>query len=205
MPTPTPLAVTDNGNGGYITYRYSLSSGDESGNPACGSVTIREPQQNQQTLNGVNIDMASIQKSVLTNVLQGTIRPQVQAVAQNLWLNKTAASLAALQGVYTSGVQTYTAALTAQAQSVAAQLNAAAQANSTQQRNGTTGLLQGEVQQQTLGWTGAGAYYLAIASANASTLSLLNATPVTSSPTYDGIRPACRMISHRLRRPQSNS
>ena len=187
VPTPTPLAVTDNGNGGYITYRYSLSSGDESGNPACGSVTIREPQQNQQTLNGVNIDMASIQKSVLTNVLQGTIRPQVQVVAQNLWLNRTAASLAALQGVYTSGVQTYTAALTAQAQSVAAQLNAATQANATQQRNGTTGLLQGEVQQQTLGWTGAGAYYLAIASANASTLSLLNATPVTSSPTYDGI------------------
>ena len=187
VPPPAALAVTDNGNGGYITYRYSLSSGDESGNPACGSVTIREPQQNQQMLNGVNVDMASVQKSVLTNIVEGTIRPQVQVVAQNLWLNKTAASLAALQSVYTSGVQTYTAALTAQAQSIAAQLNAATQANATQQRNGTTGLLQGEVQQQTLGWTGAGAYYLAIASANASTLSLLNATPVTSSPTYDGI------------------
>ena len=187
VPNPTAIPATDNANGGYIAYNYAMSAGDSSGNPTCGSVTIREPQQNQQQLYGVTVDMASIQGAVLNGVLQGTIRPQVQAVALNLWLNRTAASLAPLQNLYTSAIQSYTAGLTAQAQSIASALNTAAKANATQQRNGTTGLLQGEVQQQTLGWTGAGAYYLAIASANASTLSLLSATPVTSSPTYDGI------------------
>ena len=51
-------------------------------------------------------------------------------------------------------------------------------------------LLQNQVQQSTLGWTAAGAYYLEIAKANATTLSLLNATPVTTAPTYDGLGPA---------------
>jgi hypothetical protein len=46
------------------------------------------------------------------------------------------------------------------------------------------------VQQSTLGWTAAGAYYLEIAKLNAMTLSLLNATPVTTSPTYNGLGPA---------------
>ena len=46
------------------------------------------------------------------------------------------------------------------------------------------------MQQSTLGWTAAGAYYLEIARLNASTLSLMSATPVTTSPTYQGLGPA---------------
>ena len=45
------------------------------------------------------------------------------------------------------------------------------------------------MQQSTLGWTAAGAYYLEIAKANATTLSLLSATPVVTPPTYDGSAP----------------
>ena len=187
VPIPQPVSVTDNGNGGYITYRYSLSTGDESGNPACGTVTVRESLQNQQTVAGVSIDMAAVQQAILNNVLTGTIRPQVLTVAQNLWQNKTAAALAPLQGIYASAVSTYTSGLTSAAQATAQQLNAAVQANATQARNGTSDLLQNEVQQSTLGWTAAGAYYLEIAKLNAATLSLLNATPITTSPTYDGI------------------
>ena len=187
VPIPQPVSVTDNGNGGYITYRYSLSTGDESGNPACGTVTVRESLQNQQTVAGVSIDMAAVQQAILNNVLTGTIRPQVLTVAQNLWQNKTAASLAPLQGIYATAVSTYTSGLTSAAQATAQQLNAAVQANATQARNGTSDLLQNEVQQSTLGWTAAGAYYLEIAKLNAATLSLLNATPITTSPTYDGI------------------
>jgi conjugal transfer/type IV secretion protein DotA/TraY len=86
VPIPQPVSVTDNGNGGYITYRYSLSTGDESGNPACGTVTVRESLQNQQTVAGVSIDMAAVQQAILNNVLTGTIRPQVLTVAQNLWV-----------------------------------------------------------------------------------------------------------------------
>jgi len=41
IPTPQPITVTNN-NGGYTTWRYSLSTGNESGNPVCGTVTVRE-------------------------------------------------------------------------------------------------------------------------------------------------------------------
>ena len=193
IPNPTSMTgQTSPGapglNSSYITYRYSLSQGDESGNPACGTVSLSGAMGGAQQIAGVSVDMAAIQGAALTNVIS-TIRPQIAAVAQNLWLNKTAASLAPLQGIYTNGVQLYTQNLTSAATSIAKALNAAMQANATAARNGTSqaGLLTNEVQQSTLGWTAAGAYYLEIAKLNASTLSLLNATPVTTSPTYDGI------------------
>jgi hypothetical protein len=69
-------------------------------------------------------------------------------------------------------------------------IDGALQGSAQQARNGNLDLLQNEVQQSTLGWTAAGAYYLEIAKLNAMTLSLLNATPVTTSPTYNGLGPA---------------
>ena len=139
-----------------------------------------------QQIAGVSVDMAAVQGAALTNVVN-TIRPQVAQVAQGLWQNKTAASLAPLQDIYTNAVQVYTRNLTAAATSIASQLNSAVAANATAARNGQSDLLKNQVQQSTLGWTAAGAYYLEIAKLNASTLSLLNATPITTSPTYDGI------------------
>jgi conjugal transfer/type IV secretion protein DotA/TraY len=139
-----------------------------------------------QQIAGVSVDMAAIQQAALTNVIN-TIRQQVAPVAQNLWQTKTAASLAPLQGIYTNAVQVYTQNLTSAATAIASQLNSAIAANAAAARNGQTDLLTNEVQQSTLGWTAAGAYYLEIAKLNASTLSLLNATPITTSPTYDGI------------------
>lgn len=187
IPVPQGITVKTNGNGAYTTFRYSLSIGDESGNPACGTVEVHETQRNQRTIEGITIDMAAVQKAVLNNVLTGTIRPGVQAVAKELWLNKTAAALAPLQGIYTSAVAAYTNSLTATGQAVAQRLNAAIQANAAAARNGTNDLLAGQVVQNTLGWTGAGAYYLSITKLNAATLSMLSATPVVTSPTYDGI------------------
>ena len=196
VPTPQPVAVTLNSStlsmhGGYITYRYSLSTGDEMGNPACGTVTVRQNQQGAATVAGVSIDMAPVQQTALSNVL-AVIRPQVLQVAQNLWQNKTAASLAPLQGIYTNGVSSYTQNLTAAATSIQSNLNTALQSNATvqQYRNGQSDLLQNEVQQSTLGWTAAGAYYLEIAKLNASTLSLLNATPSVTAPTFEGLPPS---------------
>lgn len=198
---PNPTAMTGQTspgapglNSSYITYRYSLSQGDESGNPACGTVSLSGTMGGAQQIAGVSVDMAAVQGAALTNVIN-TIRPQITTVAQNWWQNKTAGSLAPLQGIYTNGVQTYTRNLTAAATSIASALNAAVAANATAGRNGSNqaGLLTNEVQQSTLGWTSAGAYYLEIAKLNASTLSLLNATPVTTSPTYDGIPYALSM------------
>jgi conjugal transfer/type IV secretion protein DotA/TraY len=190
---PNPVAMTGQTTPGmaslntsYISYRYSLSQGNESGNPACGTVSLTGSMGGAQQIAGVSVDMAAIQKAALTNVIN-TIRQQVAPVAQNLWQTKTAASLAPLQGIYTNVVQVYTQNLTAAATSIASQLNSAIAANATAARNGQSDLLTNQVQQSTLGWTAAGAYYLEIAKLNASTLSLLNATPTTTSPTYDGI------------------
>ena len=190
---PSPTAMTGQTspgapglNSSYITYRYSLSQGDESGNPACGTVSLAGAMGGAQQIAGVSVDMAAVQGAALTNVVN-TIRPQVAQVAQGLWQNKTAASLAPLQDIYTNAVQVYTRNLTAAATSIASQLNSAVAANATAARNGQSDLLKNQVQQSTLGWTAAGAYYLEIAKLNASTLSLLNATPITTSPTYDGI------------------
>ena len=197
IPNPTPLTgqvtnpsaipgQTPVSNQSYISYRYSLSQGNESGNPACGTISLMGSLAGAKQIAGISVDMAAIQQAALNNVIN-TIRPQVASVAQNLWQNKTAASLAPLQGIYTNAVQVYTQNLTAAATSIQSAVNAALAANATAERNGTSDLLQNEVQQSTLGWTAAGAYYLEIAKLNASTLSLLNATPITSSPTYDGI------------------
>jgi conjugal transfer/type IV secretion protein DotA/TraY len=190
---PNPTAVTGQTNSGapnlnssYITYRYSLAQGDESGNPACGTVSLAGSLNGAQQIAGISVDMAAIQGAALSNVIN-TIRPQIATVAQKLWQNKTAASLAPLQGIYTNAVQVYTQNLAAAATSIASQLNSAVAANATAARSGQSDLLANQVQQSTLGWTAAGAYYLEIAKLNASTLSLLNATPITTSPTYDGI------------------
>ncbi len=190
IPIPQPIAVNDNANGGFITYRYSLSAGNASGDPTCGTVTIRQQLQNPQTIAGIQIDQAPIQQAVLSNVLTGSIRNQVATVAQTLWQTKQASALVPLQGIFTNAVSSYTNGLTAAATSISSALNAAVQANAAQARQGNNDLLQGQVQQSSLGWTAAGSYYLEIAKLNASTLSLLNATPVTSSPTYQGLGPA---------------
>jgi len=189
IPTPQPITVTNN-NGGYTTWRYSLSTGNESGNPVCGTVTVREKLQNEQTVAGVSVDMATVQKAILSDVLNGSIRSQVASVAQNLWQKKQASALVPLQSIFSNGVNTYTSELTTAATSIQSAINSALQTNAQQARNGNLDLLQNEVQQSTLGWTAAGAYYLEIAKLNATTLSLLNATPVITSPTYDGLGPA---------------
>jgi conjugal transfer/type IV secretion protein DotA/TraY len=190
VPIPQPVPVNNNYNGGGTTFRYNLSTGNGWGNPACGTVTILQPQQNPTTVAGITVDMAAVQNAVLTNVLTGSIRNQVATIAQNLWQQKTAASLTPLQDVFTGAVNSYTQGLTIAATSTQSQINAALKANAQQARNGNLDLLQNQLPQSTLGWTAAGAYYLEIARLNAATLSLLNARPVTTSPTYDGIGPA---------------
>lgn len=194
VPLPSPItgtSVTSTGNNGasdgYITWRYSLSTGNESGDPVCGSVTIDEPGQNERTIAGVSVNMAGVQQAVLTSVLDGDIRSQVASVASQLWLTKNSSALSALQGIYTTAVNDYTQDLTSSATSEEKTINSAIQSNATNARNGNLDLLTSEVQQSTLGWTSAGAYYLEIARLNAATLSLLSDSPVVTSPTYDGI------------------
>jgi conjugal transfer/type IV secretion protein DotA/TraY len=187
IPVPQPLAVSDGQGSGYVTWRYALSTGDGSANPVCGSVTVRESATNATTIAGVNVDMAATQQAILTDVISGDLQSQIQSVAQNLWQNKTAASLTPLQGIYNVAVKDYTTGLTQAATGVQSKINAAIQGGATNARDGNLDLLTGEEQQSTLGWTSAGAYYLEIARMNAETLGVLNATPDVTSPTYEGL------------------
>src|SRR5208337_3853424 len=187
VPIPQPVTGTDPSGNGYVTWRYSLSTGDESGNPVCGTVTVQNGSANQVAIAGVTVNMSTIQQGILINVLNGTIRTPVQSVAQSLWQNRTAASLVPLQAVFVNATNAYTTALTTAATGIQSSIASAWQQQAAQARAGQTNLLPGQQQQSTLGWTAAGAYYLEIARLNATTLSLLNATPVTTSPTFEGL------------------
>lgn len=191
VPAPTAIVGTYPSGGGYSTLNYNLSTGNQSGTPVCGTVTVQTPNANQSKIAGVSIDMAAVQQAALNDVLTGTIRPQVQTVAQQLWQTKTVASLVPIQGILTSATAAYTNELSSAATSIQSAVNAALAAQAQQARNGTTSdLLTGEIQQSSLGWTGAGAYYMEIAKANASTMSLLSATPALTPPSYEGLGPA---------------
>ena len=196
--TPSPITGSSSVAGSYVTWRYSLSAGNESGNPVCGSVTINTPPQNQTTIAGVNVNMAGVQQAVLQNILTSDIRNQVSQVANGLYNSKSSSALASLQSIYTSAVNDYTKDLQTEATTEQSAINSAIQSKVTAARQGNLDLLTAqqaggsaletsETQQSALGWTSAGAYYLEIARMNAATLSLLTAGPDVTSPTYDGI------------------
>src|SRR5208283_1284585 len=61
VPIPQPITGTDPSGNGYVTWRYSLSTGDESGNPVCGTVTVQNGTANQVTLpSGNTVNMSTI-------------------------------------------------------------------------------------------------------------------------------------------------
>ena len=174
--------------GGYITWSYSLSPGNETGSPTCGTVTIQQPNQNATNIAGVALDMTGTQRSILTQVLQGDIIPTVESVAANFWQTKQAEALAPLQGVLQQATADYTSLLTSAATSKMQGLRAALSAD--QARAGNVGLIQNESQLSALGWSSAGAYYLEFARLNGSTLSLLSATPNVNPPSFEGLSPS---------------
>ncbi len=188
VPIPGGMNGPEPAGGGYTTWRYQLSVNNGWGNPACGTVTIRTPNTNQQTIGGVTIDMAAVQGAILNDVVVGAIRNPVAQVAQALWKTKKASALTPLQTIFTSANSTYTSELTSAATSVQSAINSSVQTNTQQNRAGANDLATtGQAQQSALGWTGAGAYYLKIAELNGATLSLLQDIPVVTAPTYQGL------------------
>src|SRR5262249_2482472 len=135
VPIPQPITVS-NSSGGFTTWRYSLSVGNETGNPVCGTVTVREKPQKEQTVAGVTVDMATVQKAILSAVPNGSIRRQVANVAQNLWQNKQASALVPLQSIFTNAVTGYPSELTTAATSIQSAINSALQGSAQQARNG---------------------------------------------------------------------
>ncbi len=186
VPPPTPQQVQDIQNGGYITWSYSLSAGNATAAPACGTVTVRSSKQGSTNIAGVSVDMTGMQRDVLTQVLANDIRPTVETVARQFWQTKQISALNPLAGALTSATADYTQRLTQAATSKTAELRNALQ-DATAARNGSVGLVDNQVQLASLGWTGASAYYLEFARLNGQTLSLVSATPTVNTPSYEGL------------------
>ena len=176
VPAPT-ATIVNSGKGAVVTYPYSLAAGNGTGSATCGSVSVADSSAGAATLGGVTIDMADQQRSILKGIV-GTLRPQIDSIAQSYWQNKTQASLQPLLGLYQSATQSYTQQLTSAAQAITAQLRS--NLSSTDARNGNLGLSKNEVQLSTLGWTSAAAYYLGFARLNGLTLSLASGTPTVN-------------------------
>ena len=185
---PTPTLV-NSGKGAVITYAYQLTPGNPTGADACGSVSVADSSATPATLGSVTIDMATQQNSILQGIVS-SIQPQIDAIAQSYWQNKTQASLAPLLGLYQTTTQSYTQQLTAAAQAITAELRA--NISATDARTGNLGLSQNEVQLSTLGWTSAAAYYLGFARLNGLTLSLASGVPTVSMPTFEGLSPSLK-------------
>ena len=115
---PTPTLV-NSGKGAVITYAYQLTPGNPTGSDACGSVSVADSSATPATLGSVTIDMATQQNSILQGIVS-SIQPQIDAIAQSYWQNKTQASLAPLLGLYQTTTQSYTQQLTAAAQAITA-------------------------------------------------------------------------------------
>ncbi|MBF0871795.1 DotA/TraY family protein [Gluconobacter japonicus] len=173
---------------GVITYPYQMTTGD--GQPVCGSVTIQAPRSATKVL-GITVDTAAMQQQILDSVLVGEIRPQVQQVATQFWQTKKSSSLAPLVPLMTQATNDYTSKLTAKAASIRQQVQAAVMQRSTSFQawdSGTNGSAASTKNRlDSLGWTGAGAYYLEFARLNGETMSLMASTPSVSAPTYVGL------------------
>lgn len=186
VPRPTETAAAGS-DGSAVVWNYRLSQGNGTGAPACGNVTVRAARTGAAPVAGVPIDMAAVQRAVLDDVLRNQIRDPVRQVAEAFWNTRASSTLAPLGNVLINATNAYTEGLTAAATSIAQQLNDAVQAQAGTLRLGDSNLLTGQVQQSTLGWSAAGAYYLQIARLNASTLSLMASTPVTVAPAWDAL------------------
>ena len=189
VPAPTPIRSSTSGNsamsGAYVSWVYSMSTGDDMGNPVCGSVTLRQPNASATNIAGTSIDMTAGQQTTLTNVITNDIRPAAESVAQALWSTRQANSLNQLMGTMTSATEDYRAQLTQLATTVMSGLRSAL--TSADARSGTLGLTANQQKLSDLGWTSAGAYYVEIARLNGQTLSLLSAVPSVSPPSYQGL------------------
>jgi conjugal transfer/type IV secretion protein DotA/TraY len=185
VPTPTQVAGIKN-SGGKVTWSYSVSSGNETNSPACGSVTVEAPKTADTTIAGIAVDMTADQRAILEDVITSDIRPSVESIAAEFWSTKKADALSPLLGTYQAATQSYTQKLTDKATDLTSKLRNALQ-NSEEARAGNVGLIENQTKLSSLGWTSAGAYYLEFARLNGQTLSLLSAVPTVNAPSFNGL------------------
>ena len=144
VPTPTGAHRQRQCGSGYVTWRYWLSTGNESGDPACGTVTVRESGQNamhkcrrRHRRHGGRSAGRPDQRA------QWLIRSQVASRRAKPLAEQNEPRLAhpAARVSSTTAVNDYTSELTTAATSIQGAINAAMQGNATQARNGNLNLL----------------------------------------------------------------
>ncbi len=186
VPAPIPITVELPNGSQILTWSYSMSAGNETGAPVCGTLTLRSANSNATAIAGVSVDTADALRTAVTSVLTTYIRPQVQQVASNYFNTRKASALQPLMGVLSTATATYTQQLTQVATATTSALRSAMQ-NAAQARNGNVGVATGQAQLSDLGWASAGAYYLEFARLNGVTLSLVSSTPEINLPSYQGL------------------
>jgi len=184
VPLPKATKGGQAGQGGYVTWSYSLAAGNETASPVCGTVTVRVPGTGN-TLAGVNVDMTGTQQATLSYVLS-EIRTDAEKVATNIWRTRQTSALNDLMSTYVQATNDYTQQLMTAATTITSALNAAMK-DASLARDGGIGLQAGQNKLAALGWTQAAAYYLEISRLNGQTLSLLAATPMVNTPSYQGL------------------
>lgn len=183
VPAPTPIAGTNAGGYGYVTWSYDLGGGNATGAPVCGSVTVRT--QSGATLTAGTADMSAVQRDAVQAVLENDIRPAATAAAAGLYATHKASSLNGMLGTLTAASADYTSKLQAQATAVTSQLRS--QFTASQMRQGGLGTGAGMMQMADAGFFGLGAYYMELSRLNGFTLSLIGAMPQVSGPSYQGL------------------
>jgi conjugal transfer/type IV secretion protein DotA/TraY len=179
---PAPAAVTggDPVDGGFVTYNYALS-GNQTGDPTCGSITVKTAGSSVTSEDGVAMTMANNQQDDLNSIIS-QLRPEMQTVATNYWSDRNSSDFTPLWNDLSTATSSYTNLLQGNATQIATQLNSA---QATQ--GSLDNLTATETQMENLGWAGAGAYFWKIAQMNGDNLSYLNATPDIVSPSYKGL------------------
>lgn len=185
---PAPGAISSGGVGNvpaFETWAYRLSSGNESGAPVCGTVTLAK-QASTNTVAGVDVGMVDRQRQILTSVLTSNIRPQVESAAQSFYTTRQASALQPLLGVLTSATSQYNSQLTAAASAAMSSIR-----GSLQDARGSGATPDATaIRLSALGWSAAGAYYLEFSRLNGATLSLMSGVPRVERPSYLGLGPA---------------
>lgn len=185
VPSPRPYQGSAPDGGGYVSWPYTMSLGNDTGTAVCGTVVVRSSDASQTNLSGLGLDMSSQQKTILMNVITHDIRPPVETVAKALWSTRQASSLDPLMNVLESATSDYTQQLSA----AATQATSTLRSQYTQQamQNGDLTANRAITQINALGFSGAGSYYLELARLSGVTLSSMSGMPIVTSPTYEGL------------------
>ena len=160
VPAPAPIRNTVSGNsalsGAYVSWNYAMSNGNDVDAPVCGAVSVRQPNPNATNFAGQSVDMTTQQMSILTSVVADTIRPDAEAIAQQMWRTRQASSLGQLMSTFVNGTSTYTQQLSQVATDFTNALRASL-STSDAARGGSLGLAANQNRLDALGWTSAGA------------------------------------------------